>query len=83
VPETLLARVQHRRQRPTMLTQWLQRQMQRRLIAPSFDAAPGPPPTMPPLLRALLQLRAVRRIPARVFGYGFARERVRFGPAAP
>jgi len=79
-----LARVQMRRALPTRLVQALQIQLQNRIIAPAL-AAPRDAalPDMPVLLRGLLELRAVRRIPALVFGLGFQREHVRALPRRP
>jgi len=79
-----LARVQLRRALPTRLVQALQVQLQNRVIAPAL-AAPrdAAPPDMPVLLRGLLELRAIRRIPALVFGVGFQREHVRALPKRP
>lgn len=73
----VLAQVQKRRQLPARLIQTLQVFVQRVVIARALGAA-GDPPRAPRLLRALLRLRAVRSIPARVFGLGFRRERVAF-----
>gem|GEM_PF-3469973 len=62
-----------------MLTQRLQIAMQRRVIAPTLAAEPGPPPPFPPIMRFLTRYRWLRNLPARAFGYGFRRERVQFG----
>jgi 2-polyprenyl-6-methoxyphenol hydroxylase-like FAD-dependent oxidoreductase len=79
--ERLLARVQGRRMLPTRLVQGIQRAMQRNVIERVLASA-GPPPKAPALMRFLFGFRFVRRIPARVFGLGFRRERLRL-PAAP
>ncbi len=78
IDQALLARVQRRRLLPTVVTQSVQRLLQRNLIAPALDAPPGAPPPMPRLARWLLQFAPVRRVPARFFGYGLWRERVEF-----
>jgi 2-polyprenyl-6-methoxyphenol hydroxylase-like FAD-dependent oxidoreductase len=72
-----LARVQLRRTLPTQLLQSLQVQIQQRVIAPAMrEEDDGQQIEMPALLRRLLALQSVRRIPARVFGVGFGREHV-------
>ncbi len=80
IDESLLAGVQRRRELPTRLMQGIQVRIQRNVITRVLGAE-GEPPEMPPWLKRLLSLRFVRRIPARVVGYGFRRERVRFGTA--
>ncbi|MGH8742589.1 MAG: FAD-dependent oxidoreductase, partial [Burkholderiales bacterium] len=69
-----LREVQQRRLLPTRLTQAVQLLLQRRVISAVLS---NRPPQIPALLRWLLQFRAVRQIPARLFGYGLRRERVR------
>lgn len=81
IGESLLAKVQARRLLPTKIIQTLQVQIQRRVIVPVLRAQGGPPPC-PPWLRRVLSIREVRRIPARIFGFGFRREHVTFGPRA-
>jgi 2-polyprenyl-6-methoxyphenol hydroxylase-like FAD-dependent oxidoreductase len=72
-----LARVQLRRILPTQLVQGLQVQIQQRLIAPALRGEDdGQGVELPALLRRLLMVPSVRRIPARVFGVGFGREHV-------
>jgi 2-polyprenyl-6-methoxyphenol hydroxylase-like FAD-dependent oxidoreductase len=78
IDEALLHRVQARRLPPTNLTQMLQLQIQKRVISRVLDPT-EPPPEIPPIMRFLLRFRAVRRIPARIIGYGFRREHVRTG----
>lgn len=80
IDEALLAALQRRREWPVRLTQRLQLLAQRRLIARVLQAQ-GPPPRVPALLAWLLGFRAVRRIPARLVGYGVRPEHVRT-PAA-
>jgi hypothetical protein len=56
--------------------------MQQRLISRALEQT-GQPPSVPFWLRALLRLRAVRHVPARLFGYGIRQEHVRCGPPRP
>lgn len=76
--EALLARVQKRRMLPVRIVQTIQRVMQRNLLERTLSQD-GPPPKVPALARFLFQFDWVRGIPARVFGSGFRRERLRFG----
>jgi hypothetical protein len=46
-------------------------------------AQSGRPLEIPAILRWLLRFRAVRYIPARLFGYSFRREQVRTGGSLP
>jgi 2-polyprenyl-6-methoxyphenol hydroxylase-like FAD-dependent oxidoreductase len=70
-----LARVQQRRELPTRLTQWVQVQAQKRIIAPTL-AQRGP--LRPPLaLRLLERFPLLRRIPGRMIGIGVRPEHVR------
>ncbi|MGA9853278.1 MAG: FAD-dependent oxidoreductase [Gammaproteobacteria bacterium] len=80
VGEMPLRAVQQRRLRPTKWTQAVQLQIQRRVISPALSQS-GRSTEIPVLLRWLLRFRVVRNIPARIFGYGFRRERVRFQDA--
>ncbi|HVC37573.1 MAG TPA: FAD-dependent oxidoreductase [Gammaproteobacteria bacterium] len=80
VDEAPLRAVQRRRLMPTKWTQALQLQIQRRVISPALSQSGGSP-RVPALLVWLLRYRVVRNIPARIFGYGFRRERVKL-PAA-
>ena len=73
VGEGPLRAVQQRRLLPTRLTQAAQLQMQKRVISAVLSSRPL---RIPPLLRWLLGFRAVRQIPARLFGYGLRREHV-------
>ena len=54
--------------------------MQKQLISRVLEEA-GEPPRLPWLMRFLLGFRAVRHIPARLFGYGLRQEHVH-APAA-
>ena len=62
------------------MVQRVQMLMQRRLISSVLEQR-GEPPRVPALLRWLLGFRAVRHVPARLFGYGLRREYVACGPA--
>jgi len=75
IGEECLEAIQRRRLLPTRVVQALQVQVHRRLISKalgSSDAAPE----IPGVLRWLLGFRAVRRLPARLLGYGIRREHV-------
>ena len=72
VGEAPLRAVQKRRLLPTRLTQAVQLQIQKRVIAAVLS---NRTPQIPALVRWLLRFAAVRRIPARVMGYGFRREK--------
>ncbi len=72
---SVLEQVQRRRQPPVRLIQCLQCAAQNRIIRRVLDAE-STPPTMPWLLRCLLHFQWVRRLPARLIGYGWRRERV-------
>ncbi|MGH7829357.1 MAG: FAD-dependent monooxygenase, partial [Candidatus Binatia bacterium] len=70
-----LQRVQKRREFPTRVTQWMQVALQRRIIARVLDKTrPFEPPL---LLRLLARFPLLRRIPARLIGYGVRPEHVR------
>jgi 2-polyprenyl-6-methoxyphenol hydroxylase-like FAD-dependent oxidoreductase len=69
-----LARVQRRREFPTKLTQWVQVQIQNRLLAPAMRAQQLPKP--PTILRLLNRWRWLRRWPARFVGIGVRPEHV-------
>ncbi len=73
VGEAPLRAVQQRRLLPTRLTQAAQLEMQKRVISAVLSSRPL---RIPALLRWLLGFRAVRQIPARLFGYGLRREHV-------
>jgi 2-polyprenyl-6-methoxyphenol hydroxylase-like FAD-dependent oxidoreductase len=75
--ERTLARLQARRMIPTRIIQGIQVGIQNLVIAPALrERADERPVAMPPLLRGALKLRAIRSIPARVFGLGVVREHV-------
>jgi 2-polyprenyl-6-methoxyphenol hydroxylase-like FAD-dependent oxidoreductase len=71
-----LARVQTRREFPTRMIQWLQLQIQNRVISRVL-AGSSKRPKIPWLLRLLRRFPVLRRIPARVIGIGFRPEHVR------
>jgi 2-polyprenyl-6-methoxyphenol hydroxylase-like FAD-dependent oxidoreductase len=74
-----LARVAWRRWLPTVLTQGLQRLVQRRLLAPLLERRQ---PRGARVLGALARVQALRRVPARLIGVGVLPEHVR-SHAAP
>ena len=76
IDESLLAQIQQRREWPVKVVQRVQIAMQKRLISRVLEQS-GEPPRVPALLRFLLHFRAVRHIPARLFGYGLRQEHVR------
>jgi 2-polyprenyl-6-methoxyphenol hydroxylase-like FAD-dependent oxidoreductase len=75
-----LARVQRRREMPTRVTQWLQVQAQKRVIAPVLGGAALT--KLPLALRLLRRFAVLRRIPARLIGMGIRPEHVRSAAAA-
>ncbi len=74
VREADLAAVQARRLRPTQLVQTLQVQIQKRAISGVLGSARQPEP--PLLLRLIAHFPVLARIPARLIGLGYRRERV-------
>jgi len=76
-----LAKVQRRREMPTRLTQWLQVQAQKRVIAPVLAGAA--PSRLPLALRLLRRFAVLRRIPARLIGLGIRPEHVKSPAARP
>jgi len=75
-----LDRIQRRREFPTRVIQRFQVIVQKRVIVPVLGAAG--PPRPPLLLRLLLRLPGLPRIPARLIGLGIRPEHVRT-PEAP
>ena len=69
-----LQRVQRRREFPTKLTQWVQVQIQNRLLAPALRSQQAPKP--PTILVLLNRWRWLRRWPARFVGIGVRPEHV-------
>jgi 2-polyprenyl-6-methoxyphenol hydroxylase-like FAD-dependent oxidoreductase len=76
-----LARVQRRRELPARLTQWLQVQVQGRVIAPTL--AESQALRAPLALRLLDRFPRLRRIPGRMVGMGARPEHVRTPADAP
>ena len=75
-----LARVQRRRELPTRVMQWVQVQVQNRVIAPVLSGAATS--RLPLLLRLLRRFAILRRLPARLMGIGVRPEHVK-SVAAP
>ena len=75
-----LARVQRRRELPTRVMQWVQVQVQNRVIAPVLAGAATS--RLPLLLRLLRRFAILRRLPARLMGIGVRPEHVK-SVAAP
>jgi 2-polyprenyl-6-methoxyphenol hydroxylase-like FAD-dependent oxidoreductase len=75
VSDADLAAVQRRRTLPTQLTQWLQVQVQKRIITRAL-AGTGPR-RVPPVVRAFQMFPFLRRVPARLVGVGVRPEHVR------
>ena len=75
IDESLLARIQQRREWPLKVVQRVQIAMQKRLISRVLEQS-GEPPRVPALLHFLLGFRTVRHLPARLFGYGLRQEHV-------
>jgi len=75
-----LARVQRRRALPTRVMQWVQVQVQNRVIAPVLGGAATS--RLPLLLRLLRRFAILRRLPARLMGIGVRPEHVK-SVAAP
>ncbi len=79
--DATLRKVQRRRQWPTVVTQWLQRQAQSRLIVPVLQ---GHAPARPPLVLRWLDRHAfLRRLTGRMIGLGVRSEHVRTPEATP
>jgi 2-polyprenyl-6-methoxyphenol hydroxylase-like FAD-dependent oxidoreductase len=76
IDEDRLARIAKRRLLPTRVLQRVQVVLQRRVIAPALQHR-DTPPRLPGVVRWLLGFRAVRSLPARLFGLGIRREHVR------
>ena len=75
VDESDLRRVQQRRLLPTRVTQWLQVQVQDRVIKPVLGSVGT---LRPPLaVRAIARIAFLRRIPARLIGVGIRPEHIR------
>jgi|SRR5579871_255696 len=70
-----LDRIQRRRNLPTRATQWVQVQVQNRVLAPNFKKQTTPRP--PLVLKLLNRSSWLRQFPARLVGLGLRREHVR------
>jgi 2-polyprenyl-6-methoxyphenol hydroxylase-like FAD-dependent oxidoreductase len=81
IDEAPLARIASRRLLPTRVIQRIQVVLQRRVVAAALQSR-DVVPRLPRVVRWLLRFRAVRSIPARLFGLGIRREHVRT-PAPP
>jgi 2-polyprenyl-6-methoxyphenol hydroxylase-like FAD-dependent oxidoreductase len=75
VPDSVLRRIQLRREVPTRLTQWLQVQIQNRVIRRVLGSRSRF--TMPLPLRLLRRMPILQRVPARLVGMGFRPEHIR------
>jgi 2-polyprenyl-6-methoxyphenol hydroxylase-like FAD-dependent oxidoreductase len=75
ISDDVLAAVQKRRMFPTVMTQGLQRVIQRNIIA-NVLRSEAPPKHAPAILRFLTSFKAFRRIPAYIVGIGFRPEHV-------
>jgi 2-polyprenyl-6-methoxyphenol hydroxylase-like FAD-dependent oxidoreductase len=75
VPVGVLRRIQLRRELPTRLTQWLQVQVQNRVIRPVLGSRSTL--ALPVPLRLVRRFPILRRIPARLIGMGLRPEHVR------
>lgn len=68
VRELDLERVQRKRERPTRIIQWIQTQVQKRVIAAALRSTG--PLTLPLPFRLLLRLPVLRNLPARIIAFG-------------
>jgi len=80
VSDSLLDRVQRRRELPTRLTQRMQVFIQERGIRKVLAASGDGPIKLPLLFRVLRRWKWTRRIPARLIGIGFRPEHVKSPP---
>jgi len=76
IDEATLASIEQRRMAPTRLVQAIQLRIQDKVISRAL-AQSGKPLRVPGWLHWLLRFRAIRHLPARLFGYGWRRESVR------
>jgi 2-polyprenyl-6-methoxyphenol hydroxylase-like FAD-dependent oxidoreductase len=70
-----LRQVQREREWPTRVIQWIQKQVQQRVIAAALRSNVAL--TVPPALRLVLRLPILRDIPARIIAFGVRRVRVK------
>jgi len=80
VTDADLAAVQTRRTLPTRVTQWIQVQVQNRILTPVLASTARPAPPWPALLFNRFPL--LRRLPARLIGVGIRPEHIRTPDAA-
>jgi 2-polyprenyl-6-methoxyphenol hydroxylase-like FAD-dependent oxidoreductase len=71
-----LQKIQWRRELPTILTQWAQVQIQKRVLRPALA---GKQSKAPGIVRLFKKFPVLRRIPARLIGIGVRPEHVRTG----
>jgi 2-polyprenyl-6-methoxyphenol hydroxylase-like FAD-dependent oxidoreductase len=70
-----LRQVQREREMPTRIIQWIQKQVQQRIIGAALKS--NAPLTIPPAIRFLLRLPILRDIPARILAFGVRRVHVK------
>jgi 2-polyprenyl-6-methoxyphenol hydroxylase-like FAD-dependent oxidoreductase len=70
-----LRQVQRERERPTRIIQWLQKQIQQRIIGAALKS--NAPLTLPLVIRLALRLPVLRDIPARIIAFGVRRVHVK------
>ncbi|MGB7079656.1 MAG: FAD-dependent oxidoreductase, partial [Xanthobacteraceae bacterium] len=77
-----LQAIQDRRTLPVRFTQWLQLNIQKRIISRVLGMESGQRPKPPLFFKLFNVLPALRRIPARLLGLGIRPEHVRTPEAA-
>jgi 2-polyprenyl-6-methoxyphenol hydroxylase-like FAD-dependent oxidoreductase len=70
-----LRQVQKERERPTRIIQWLQKQVQQRIIAAALKS--NAPLTLPLPIRLMLHIPILRDLPARIIAFGVQRVHVK------
>ena len=70
-----LKQVQRERERPTRIIQWIQKQVQQRIIGAALRS--NAPLTLPLAVRLLLRVPGLRDIPARIIAFGVRRVQVK------
>jgi 2-polyprenyl-6-methoxyphenol hydroxylase-like FAD-dependent oxidoreductase len=70
-----LKQVQRERERPTRIIQWIQKQVQQRIIGAALKS--NAPLTLPLSVRLLLRIPGLRDIPARIIAFGVQRVHVK------
>jgi len=76
IPIEMLQSVQERRMFPTRATQWLQIQIQNRVLSPALRNR-APIRSLPLVVKVVDRWPVLRRIPARIVGIGFRPEHVK------